>query len=46
MGVEGFEHVVEVMRETSLKVRGAREFSKRVVVKTTLTYWNRLAEMV
>lgn len=46
MGDEGFEHVVEVMRESSLKVRGTREVSKRVVVKTMLMHWNGLAEMV
>lgn len=43
MGDDGFEHVVEVMRESSLKVRGTREVSKRVVVKTMLTHWKGLA---
>lgn len=46
MGDEGFEHVVKVMRESSLKFRGAREVSKRVVVKTMLTHWNGLAKMM
>lgn len=44
MGDEGFKHVVEVMRESSLKVRGAREVSQRAVVKTMLMHWNGLAE--